>query len=62
MFEMGNSKVFLIQISGWNTFTFFLSGKDRLRLIKFQLWSGGRGVEMITLFDLSVWQYKDTMY
>ena len=43
MFEMGNSKVFLIQISGLNTFTFFLSGKDRLRLIKFQLWSGGRG-------------------
>ena len=62
MFEMGNSKVFLIQISGLNTLTFFLSGKDRLRLIKFQLWSGGRGVEMITLFDLSVWQYKDTMY
>ena len=62
MFEMGNSKVFLIQISGLNTFKFFLSGKDRLRLIKFQLWSGGRGVEMITLFDLSVWQYKDTMY
>ena len=62
MFEMGNSKVFLIQISGLNTFPFFLSGKDRLRLIKFQLWSGGRGVEMITLFDLSVSQYKDTMY
>ena len=62
MFEMGNSKVFLIQIPGLNTFTFFLSGKDRLRLIKFQLWSGGRGVEMITLFDLSVSQYKDTMY
>ena len=51
MFEMGNSKVFLIQISGLNTFTFFLSGKDRLRLIKFQLCSGGRGVEMIITFS-----------
>ena len=65
MVEIENSKVFLIQISSLNTFSLFIclffSGKDRLRLIKFQLWTGGRGIEIISLLDLSVSQYKDTM-